>query len=69
MTVNPYLPGFPTTNYTFKLHPLFELRISIPSFIHGSGGKMHYAMAIDLLMLSTDGDYVMDRGNEDFSWL
>ncbi len=51
------------------MHTLLDLRGSIPSFIHISDGKLHYAHALDLLLPEPGAIYVMERGYVDFSRL
>jgi hypothetical protein len=52
-----------------KLHTLFDLRGSIPAFIHISDGKMHEVNVLDILILEPGAFYVMDRGYVDFARL
>jgi hypothetical protein len=50
-----------------KLHTLFDLRGSIPCFIHVSGGKMADVTSLDHLPIEPGSFYVMDRGYVDFA--
>ena len=49
-----------------KLHPLLDLRGTIPSFIHISEGKWHDVPMPDLLLPEAGAIYIMDRGYLDF---
>jgi len=48
---------------------LLDLRGSIPSFIHISGGKLRDVNVLDLLTFEAGAFYVMDRGYVDFKRL
>ncbi len=52
-----------------KLHTLFDLRGSIPCFVHISQGKMHDVNVLDLLPIEPGAFYVMDRGYVDYERL
>jgi len=60
---------FRTTKAAVKMHTLLDLRGNIPSFIHGSDGKLHDGHALDLLLPEPGALYVMDRGYVDFARL
>ena len=65
-TIDLCLSSFPwavfrKTKAAVKLHTLLDLRGSIPSFIHVSGGKMHDVNALDLFIPEAGSFYVMDR--------
>jgi hypothetical protein len=60
---------FRSTKAAVKMHTLLDLRGSIPSFIHISGGKMHDVHALDMLLPEPGAIYVMDRGYIDFGRL
>ena len=60
---------FRSTKAAVKMHTLLDLRGSIPSFIHVSGGKLHDVHALDLLLPEPAATYVMDRGYVDFARL
>ena len=60
---------FRTTKAAIKLHTLLDLRGSIPSFIHLSGGKMGDVNVLDILPLEAGAFYIMDRGYLDFARL
>ena len=49
-----------------KMHTLLDLRGSIPSFIHISGGKLHDVNVLDLLVPEPGAIYIMDRAYVDF---
>lgn len=57
---------FRSTKAAVKMHTLLDLRGNIPSFIHVSNGKMHDALALDLITPEAGAIYVMDRGYVDF---
>ena len=57
---------FRSTKAAVKMHTLLDLRGAIPSFIHVSNGKMHDALALDLITPEAGAIYVMDRGYVDF---
>jgi hypothetical protein len=50
-----------------KLHTLLDLRGSIPSFIHISGGRCHDMTVLDLLIPEAGAFYVFDRGYRDWA--
>ena len=60
---------FRSTKAAVKMHTLLDLRGSIPSFIHISGGKVHDVHALDMLLPEPAAIYVMDRGYIDFGRL
>jgi len=51
------------------MHTLLDLRGNIPSFIHVSGGKLHDANMLDLMIPDPAAIYVMDRAYLDFERL
>lgn len=51
------------------MHTLLDLRGSIPSFIHISGGKLHDVNVLDVLVPEAVAIYVLDRGYLDFARL
>jgi hypothetical protein len=62
---------FRKTKATVKMHTLFDLRGSIPSFIPISDGKMRDVNALDMPMPEAGAVDVMNRGYVDFfppSW-
>lgn len=50
-----------------KMHTLLDLRGSIPSFIHVSGGKCHDMTVLDLLVPEPGAFYIFDRAYMDWS--
>jgi hypothetical protein len=50
-----------------KMHTLLDLRGSIPSFIHVSGGKCHDMTVLDMLIPEAGAFYVFDRGYRDWT--
>ena len=68
LSVSPWA-HFRTTKAAVKMHTLLDLRGNIPNFIHVSDGKLHYVLALDLLVPEPGAIYVMDRGYVDFARL
>jgi hypothetical protein len=73
-TINLCLSMYPwakfrKTKAAVKLHTKMDAKTSIPDFIHISDGKMHDVNVLDMIAISTDSFYVMDRGYLDFSRL
>ena len=56
---------FRRTKAAVKLHTLIDLRVSIPSFIHITDGKVHDVNALDVLTPEPGAYYIMDRGYQD----
>jgi len=52
-----------------KMHTLLDLKGSIPSFIHVTGGKVHDVNVLDILPLEAGAFYVMDKAYVDFERL
>jgi len=52
-----------------KVHTLMDLHGNIPTFIHITDGKTHDVNTLDLLDITTNAIYVMDRAYIDFSRL
>ena len=48
---------FPSNKAAVKLHTLFDLRGSIPTFIHISDSNMHDVKVLDLLLLMAKACY------------
>ena len=70
-TIDLCLSVFPWARFrqsksAVKLHTLLDLRGSIPSFIHISGGKIHDVNVLDALITEPGAFYIMDRGYLDF---
>ena len=68
LSVFPWAP-FRSTKAAVKMHTLLDLRGSIPSFIHISGGKYHDVRVLDLLIPEAGAIYTMDRAYLDFDRL
>lgn len=60
---------FRTTKGGIKLHTLYDVKTSIPSFIHISPASLHDVNAMDLLYYEPDGYYILDRGYVDYERL
>ena len=60
---------FRKTKGGIKLHTLYEIKTSIPCFVHVSAASMHDVNALDLLVYETGGFYILDRGYIDYSRL
>jgi hypothetical protein len=52
-----------------KLHTLYDVKTSIPTFIHITKASVHDVNALDELTYEVGGYYVMDRGYVDFERL
>ncbi len=52
-----------------KLHTLYDIKTSIPSFVHITPGSVHDVNALDVLLYEADAYYIMDRGYVDFERL
>jgi Domain of unknown function (DUF4372)/Transposase DDE domain len=52
-----------------KLHTLYDVKTSIPSFIHITTGSVHDVNGLDVLVYEQDGYYILDRGYVDFKRL
>jgi len=60
---------FRTTKGGIKLHTLYDVKTSIPSFIHVSTASVHDVNALDLLYYEPGGYYILDRGYVDYERL
>jgi hypothetical protein len=60
---------FRKTKGGIKLHTLYDIKTSIPCFIHVSPAAMHDVNALDLLYYEPRGYYILDRGYIDYSRL
>ena len=60
---------FRTTKGGIKLHTLYDVKTSIPSYIHVSTASVHDVNALDLLYYEPDGYYILDRGYVDYKRL
>jgi transposase len=52
-----------------KLHTLYDVKTSIPSFLHVSTASVHDANILDLIPYEVGSYYVMDKGYIDFKRL
>ena len=60
---------FRTTKGGIKLHTLYDIKTSIPCFIHVSTASVHDVNALDLLYYEPGGYYILDRGYVDYERL
>ena len=60
---------FRTTKGGIKLHTLYDVKTSIPTFIHVSTASVHDVNALDLLYYEPGGYYILDRGYVDYKRL
>jgi hypothetical protein len=60
---------FRKTKGGIKLHTLYDIKTSIPCFIHVSAASMNDMRAMDLLYYEPGGYYIFDRGYVDYSRL
>lgn len=60
---------FRKTKAGIKLHTLYDVKTSIPTFIHISNAKTHDVGALDLLLYEIGSFYVLDRAYVDFKRL
>jgi len=49
-----------------KLHTLFDIKTSIPSFVHITNAKVHDVNVMDIIPYETGSFYVADKGYTDF---
>lgn len=52
-----------------KLHTLYEVRTSIPAFVHITEASKHDVHGMDQLVYEAEGTYIFDRGYVDFKRL
>lgn len=52
-----------------KLHTLYDVKTSIPSFVHISAGDVHDVNGLDTLIYEAGAYYILDRGYVDFDRL
>jgi hypothetical protein len=52
-----------------KVHTLYDIRTSIPCFIHITDGATHDVHGLDVLTYEANGFYILDRGYVDFQRL
>jgi hypothetical protein len=60
---------FRKTKGGIKLHTLYDIKTSIPSFIHVSSASVHDMNALDLLHYEPGAYYILDRGYVDYERL
>lgn len=60
---------FRKTKGGIKLHTLYDIKTSIPCFIHVSPASVHDVNALDLLNYEPGGYYILDRGYIDYERL
>jgi len=52
-----------------KLHTLYDVKTSIPSFLHISNAKVHDVNILDIISFEKGSFYIVDKGYVDFSRL
>ena len=52
-----------------KIHTLYDVKTSIPAFVHITEGNVHDVNALDVLTYEADGFYIMDKAYIDFKRL
>ncbi len=52
-----------------KIHTLYDVKTSIPAFVHITEGNVHDVNALDVLTYEADGFYIMDKAYVDFKRL
>ena len=52
-----------------KIHTLYDVKTSIPAFVHITEGNVHDVNALDVLTYEADGFYIMDKAYADFKRL
>jgi hypothetical protein len=60
---------FRKTKGGIKMHTLYDIKTSIPSFIHISSAKVHDVNVMDLLHYEPGGYYIFDRAYIDYTRL
>ena len=60
---------FRRTKGAVKLHTLYDVKTSIPSFIHITAGDVHDVNGLDELTYEAGAYYILDRGYVDFERL
>ena len=61
--------SFRTTKGAIKLHTLYDIKTSIPAFVHITEGSVHDLNALDVLFYEPGGFYILDRGYIDYKRL
>ena len=57
---------FRKTKAAVKVHTLYDIRTSIPCFIHITAGSIHDVNGLDVLTYEANGFYILDRAYVDF---
>ena len=52
-----------------KIHTLYDVKTSIPAFVHITEGNVHDVNALDVLTYEANGFYIMDKAYVDFKRL
>ncbi len=52
-----------------KIHALYDIKTSIPAFVHITEGNVHDVKALDVLTYEAGGFYIMDKAYVDFKRL
>lgn len=60
---------FRSTKGAVKLHTLYDVKTSIPAFVHITTASVHDVNALDVLVFEVGGYYILDRGYVDFKRL
>jgi hypothetical protein len=73
-TIDLCLSLFPWARFrshkgAIKMHTLMDIEASIPTFIHGTEGRVHDVNVLDTLPVEAGSIYIMDRGYVDFTRL
>jgi len=61
--------SFRTTKGAIKLHTLYDIKTSIPAFVHITEGNVHDLNTLDVLVYEPGGFYILDRGYIDYKRL
>jgi hypothetical protein len=61
--------SFRTTKGAIKLHTLYDIKTSIPAFVHITEGSVHDLNTLDVLLYEPGGFYILDRGYIDYKRL
>jgi len=61
--------SFRTTKGAIKLHTLYDIKTSIPAFVHITEGSVHDLNTLDVLRYEPGGFYILDRGYIDYKRL
>lgn len=61
--------NFRKVKVAIKIHTLYDVKTSIPAFVHITEGNVHDVNALDVLTYEADGFYIMDKAYVDFKGL